>query len=100
MTIKPKHFRRLFGLAAVLFLVFISLGARLVYLQVVCHDRYRKIADYNTQSLSVRPARRGDILDAKGNPLAVSLPVKRVVANPAFMGPHYVEVARKLAPML
>jgi cell division protein FtsI/penicillin-binding protein 2 len=102
----PKHVRssrqvrRLCALGLVLFGVFVGLGVRLVFLQVFLHDRYRKIADSNTQSLSVRDPRRGDILDRNGNPLATSLPVKRVLANPSFMGPHYVEVARRLAPLL
>jgi len=98
--IHPAQIRRLLGLAAVLLVVFMALGARLVYLQVYSHDYYRRQADRNTQSWSVRQPRRGDILDLNGNPLAVSVPVKRVVSNPAIMGRHYVEVARQLAPML
>lgn len=98
--IKPKHVRRLLALAIVLFLVFTGLGVRLVFLQVFLHDRYKRIANNNTQSLFVRDPRRGDILDANGNPLAISLPAKRVVANPSFMGRHYLEIARQLAPLL
>ena len=98
--IKQRNMRRLRGLGLFLFLIFIGLGVRLVFLQVISHDHYRKIASSNTQSLSVRQARRGDILDVNGNPLAISLPVKRVIANPALMGPHYVEIARQLAPLL
>ena len=73
-----------------LFVILFGLGVRLVFLQVFLHDRYRKIADSNTQSLSVREPRRGDILDVNGNPIAVSVPVKRVIANPVSMGRHYV----------
>src|SRR5947199_364211 len=97
--IHPAQIRRLFGLAGVLFVVFAGLGARLVYLQIFSHDYYRRQADRNTQSWSVRQPRRGDILDVNGNPIAVSIPVKRVVANPALMGRLYVEVAHQLAPV-
>jgi cell division protein FtsI/penicillin-binding protein 2 len=88
------------ALSILLFVIFAGLATRLVFLQVFLHEKYRKIADGNTVSLSVREPRRGDILDATGNPLAVSLPVKKVIANPSFMGPHYVEIARTLAPLL
>jgi len=97
---KTPYLRRLLGLGAVLFVILFGLGTRLVFLQVFLHDRYRKIADSNTQSLSVREPRRGDILDANGNPIAVSIPVKRVIANPVLLGKHYVEIGRQLAPLL
>ena len=84
--INAKQIRRLFALAAVLFLVFTGLGVRLVFLQVLSHDRYRRIADNNTQSLSVRQPRRGDILDANGNPIAVSIPVKPSSGEPGVHG--------------
>ena len=98
--IDSKYSRRLIGLAILLFVIFAGLATRLVFLQVFLHDHYRKIADGQTLSLTVREPRRGDILDANGNPLAISLPVKRVIANPAFMGPHYAEIGRSLAPLL
>jgi cell division protein FtsI/penicillin-binding protein 2 len=98
--VKPKNLRRLFLLAALIGLVFLGLGARLVALQVVQHDRYRKIAENNTQSFALREPKRGDILDINGNPLATTFPVKRVFANPSFLGRHYVEAARVLAPLL
>ena len=94
---KTPYLRRLLGLGAVLFVILFGLGTRLVFLQVFLHDRYRTIADSNTQSLSVREPRRGDILDANGNPIAVSIPVKRVIANPVLLGKHHVEIGRQLA---
>src|SRR5213595_1806982 len=98
--IRSVHTGRIVGVAVLLFVIFAGLATRLVFLQVFQHDKYRRIADGNTLSLTVREPRRGDIVDAAGNPLAVSLPVKKVVANPAYMGPHYVEIARELAPLL
>src|SRR2546429_9201369 len=97
---KTPFVRRLLGPGAVLFVILFGLGTRLVFLQVFLHDRYRKIADSNTQSLSVREPRRGDISDAKGNPMAGSIPVKKGIANPALTGKHYEEVRRRLAPAL
>ncbi len=98
--IKAGHLRRLLLLATFLGLVLLGLGARLVVLQVVRHDKLRHIAALNTQSFALREPRRGDILDANGNPLATSYSVKRIFANPSFLGPHYAEVARVLAPMI
>jgi cell division protein FtsI/penicillin-binding protein 2 len=98
--VKPTHLRRLFLLASLIGLVFLGLGARLVALQVVQHDRYQKIAEKNIRSFALREPKRGDILDINGNPLATTFPVKRVFANPSFLGKHYVETARVLAPLL
>jgi cell division protein FtsI/penicillin-binding protein 2 len=44
--------------------------------------------------------RRGDILDVNGNILATSLIMKRVCADPTFVGSNQLEVARALAPLL
>jgi cell division protein FtsI/penicillin-binding protein 2 len=71
-----------------------------VELQVTRHEEFRKIAQWNRQSFSLREPRRGDILDANGNPLATCVPVKKVFANPRFIGDRYPELARALAPLL
>ena len=94
------HRRRLLILATLLALVLAGLGGRLVELQVLRHEKFKKIAEWNTQSFFLREPRRGDILDVNGNPLASSVPVKKVFANPRFIGSHYPEVARALAPLL
>src|SRR3954471_1059615 len=98
--IRPGHLRRLLLLALFVGLVYSALGARLVLLQVVWHDKYRRISENNTQSFALREPRRGDILDINGNPLATTFPVKRVFANPSFLGKHYIEAAHVLAPLL
>lgn len=98
--VRTSHLRRLFALALLLALALAGLGVRLVVLQVFHHEKYRKIAEDNTQRLFLREPRRGDILDAQGNPLATSFPVKRLFANPRYLGHHYGEVARILAPVL
>ena len=97
---KTIHLRRLLSLAVLLCLGLAGLGARLVVLQVIRHEKFKKIAEWNTQSYLLREPRRGDILDVNGNPLATSVPVKKVFANPRFIGGRYPEVARALAPLL
>jgi cell division protein FtsI/penicillin-binding protein 2 len=98
--IRPSDLRRLFALAILTGLALMALGARLVQLQVVHHEEYRALAENNRQRTFLTEPRRGDILDANGHPLATSLPVKKVVANPLFIGPHAAQVARVLAPLL
>jgi cell division protein FtsI/penicillin-binding protein 2 len=98
--IQPSHLRRLVLLAAILVIVFGALGGRLVWIQVVRHDHYREIAERNTQRVFFTEPRRGDILDARQNPLATSVPVKRLFANPRLIGPYSTQVAHVLAPLL
>jgi cell division protein FtsI/penicillin-binding protein 2 len=98
--VKSGHLRRLLVLAIFMSLVFAGLAARLVDLQIWKHEKYRGIAERLTKRVYFREPRRGDILDVNGNPLATSLPVKRVCADPSMMGRYYGEVARALAPVL
>ncbi|HKQ37059.1 MAG TPA: penicillin-binding protein 2 [Verrucomicrobiae bacterium] len=92
------HKRRLIVIAGLLGVAFAGLGARLVVLQVCDHERYRAAAE--RKQVFLREPRRGEILDANGNPLAISVPVKKIFANPKFIGSQYPEVARALAPLL
>jgi cell division protein FtsI/penicillin-binding protein 2 len=99
-VVKSGHLRRLLALAIFMGLVFAGLAARLVDLQVWKHDKYRVIAEKLTKRIYFREPRRGDILDVNGNPLATSLPVKRVCADPSLLGRHHRDVAHALAPIL
>jgi cell division protein FtsI (penicillin-binding protein 3) len=92
--------KRVLLLLALLGLAFAGLGYRLVDLQVVRHDELSKLAQDNTQREFWQAPRRGDILDAHGNLLATSVPVKTVCANPSLLGSQQVVVARALAPLL
>src|SRR6185503_1986812 len=92
------HKRRLVLLAGLLGVAFAGLSARLVVLQVCDHEKYRAVAE--RKQVFLKEPRRGEILDANGNPLAISVPVKKVFANPKFIGGQYLEVARALAPLL
>ena len=90
---------------AVLLLVFIGaafagLGYRLVDLQVVRHDELSAKAEQNTQREFRQAPRRGDILDANGNILATSVPVKTICADPTLIGTQSMAVAEIIAPLL
>jgi cell division protein FtsI/penicillin-binding protein 2 len=98
--VKSGHLRRLFALAILMGAVLVALGGRLVVVQVFSHEKYRRIAEVNTQRIFLREPRRGDILDAHGHPLATSVPVKKVYADPSLIGLHYERVANVLAPLL
>ena len=97
---KRTQYWRLLMLTVVLGLAFAGLGYRLVDLQVFRHQELKEKAQQNTQREFFLEPRRGDILDAKGNPLATSVFVKTVCADPVFIGNHQVEVARAVAPLL
>ena len=79
---------------------FASLGYRLVDLQLLRHDELAKLAQDNTQHEFRQPPRRGNILDAHGNLLATSVPVKTVCADPSLIGNQQAVVAHTLAPLL
>ncbi|HXJ74096.1 MAG TPA: hypothetical protein VNM37_14650, partial [Candidatus Dormibacteraeota bacterium] len=96
----PTHLRRLFIFAIAAGVGFAGLGFRLYVLQVLHHDRYRDIVGDNTQRVFLKPPRRGDILDVNGHELAMSLPVKRVLADPSLLDPYQPQVARAIGPLL
>ncbi len=98
--VKRLQYRRLLTLALLLGAAFVGLGYRLVDLQVWRHGEWSTIAQQNTEREFRLEPRRGDILDAKGNLLATSVPVKTVCADPGLIGDHYAAMARILAPQL
>ncbi len=98
--IKRVQLKRVLLLLVLLGLAFAGLGYRLVDLQVLRHDELSRLAQGNTQREFWQAPRRGDILDAHGNLLATSVPVKTVCANPSLLGNQQAAVARVLAPLL
>jgi len=86
-------------LLGLLALAFISLGYRLVDLQVLRHDALAALAQQNTEFQYFREPRRGDILDDNGNLLVTSIFVKTVCADPVLIGNQQAAVARALAPL-
>jgi len=71
---------------------------RLVYLQAIKHDEYSQIANGNRKSSLTLSARRGNILDSRGNPLAVTQPRIELGADPQLIEeedyPKFIELAR------
>ena len=88
------------------FLAFTCLGWRLVDLQVWQHSKLFAEAERTTERKFWQPAKRGDILDANGNPLATSIPVKTIWVNPERLAGQKLlpeapqMLARLIAPLL
>jgi cell division protein FtsI/penicillin-binding protein 2 len=99
-SVKPLQYRRLIMMAFLLALAFAGMGYRLVDLQLVRHEELQEEARKKTQWTVVRAPRRGEIRDIRGNLLAGSEPVKTIRADPVFLEPHQLQVARALAPLL
>ena len=96
----PMRVRRVMLVCVSLLLGFGVLIYRLIDLQVVKHAKYAHKAQQMTQRVVLIESRRGDILDVNGNPLATSIPVKRVLANPRYVGRYYLRLAEVLAPLI
>ena len=64
------------------------------------HDELSARAQRNTQREFRQAPRRGDILDANGNILATSVPVKTICADPSLIGTQALAVAEVIAPLL
>lgn len=94
------QYRKLYGLAVLLGGALGALGYRLVDLQVVQHDHLQQLAEFNTVRKITRLGMRGQILDRRGIPLAISQPAKTVCADPSLIGDCRAEVAAVLAPLL
>ena len=94
------QFRRAVLLLGFLGAAFAGLGYRLVDLQILRHDELSAKAQRNTQREFRQAPRRGDILDASGNILATSVPVKTICADPSLIGNQPAVVAHALAPLL
>src|SRR6516165_7938644 len=95
-----QQIRRALLLLFFLVAAFTGLSYRLVDLQVLRHEELSAKAERNTQREFWQQPRRGDILDANGNILATSVPVKTVCADPSLLGGYQGLVARALAPVL
>ena len=77
--------RRLRAALVVVLACFFALGARLVVLQVVEGDSYDRLASNQRERAVSFPARRGAIFDRSGNPLAISVDLQTIYADPAFV---------------
>lgn len=82
-----RYFVVLFGVV----FAFCSVGGRLIWLQVWNADRYKEIALNARKQIVAIEARRGDIVDSKGNLLATTRSVVEV-----GLDPHVVEDVDRL----
>ena len=90
---------RLHVLSAMFLGVGLVLAYRLFNLQVIEHERYAGLAREERFQTHTIPARRGALLDANGNPLAVSVAYAAVeIAGAEVKDP--AATAAKLAPLL
>ncbi|MBT3822844.1 MAG: hypothetical protein HOG04_15735, partial [Nitrospinaceae bacterium] len=96
---KNNFFIRLIVCGALVGLGFGALAVKLFIVQIRDRDRLVAYADRQLRrTLSVR-AKRGDILDGRGRPLAVSMDAPSLYANPrAVKNPD--ALSRKLAEIL
>jgi cell division protein FtsI/penicillin-binding protein 2 len=100
MKNRGQQLARLLAMLALVVAAFVGLGFRLVDLQVWRHGELAALAEKGSQEKIPQAARRGDILDANGNLLATTVPVKTVCANPSLIGNQQAAVAHALAPLL
>lgn len=84
---------------AVFSLAFMGMASRLFVLQIVEGPEYSKLAVAQRDSVITFPARRGAILDREGEPLAISIDLHTVWADPTHVEDPAAE-AKKLAPVL
>ncbi len=80
-------------------LAFVAMGARLATLQIVEAPEFAELAVEQRERDLAFPARRGAILDRAGEPLAISVDLHTVFADPAHVSDARSE-AEKLAPVL
>ena len=73
---------RLILLATTVFVCFGAVGFKLVYLHVLNRDHLVSYVDERRRTVQKEPARRGDILDAKGDVLATSHTLVELAIDP------------------
>src|SRR5512139_310546 len=98
--IPSSHLKRLRWMSVLFALIFLGLAGRLVHLQVFKHVEYGLKAQQNTHRLFLQEPRRGEILDVNGHPLASSSPVKKICADPYFIGPYAHLLSETIGPAL
>jgi len=91
--------RRLIALAALFALVFVSLFARLLHLQVLRHDHYERRAADVRRRVEYVDAPRGRILDRRGRVLAEDVPTYRLAAVLEDVDPG-IEAVERLGKVL
>lgn len=82
---KNNHIKRCFWIFLFLSLCYIFLIYRVVLIQAINPEYFIKKSEINLIQRKPIPARRGDIEDANGNKLAITIPVKRICTNPYYL---------------
>jgi cell division protein FtsI (penicillin-binding protein 3) len=88
------HWRFVLVVSAIL-LVFVGLGIRAAYIQVVSPDLLIQQGDNRTLRTRVNPLHRGLIVDRNGQQLAVSVPVRAIWADPKTIALAIQEAEKK-----
>lgn len=91
---------RFFLLTIAIVLGFGGILTRLSYLHVVQADELSRIAEARRQRAEIRYARRGNILDSRGNILAATRPVIELGVDPVSIKPEDYEKIPQLARLL
>jgi cell division protein FtsI (penicillin-binding protein 3) len=91
--------RRLTALFVSFMLAFTALAVRLFTVQGIEAPAYARLAVDQRKQQIVFPARRGTIFDRRGEPLAVSVDLETVYADPGLVDSPRA-TARRLAPVL
>ena len=81
-------------------LAFLGLMGRLVYLQAIKHDEYSQIAFGNRKSTLTLTARRGNIVDCRGNALAITQPRIELGADPQLIEEEDFENVGRVAILI
>lgn len=91
--------RRLSLILSAFTVCLVAAFARAGYLAVLEGPKLRRIAAAEHRSVEAVPAQRGEIVDRNGDPLALSLPAERIVADPLLIKEPDA-VAQRLSPLL
>lgn len=73
-TTEKKILYRIYGVAALMFLLAIFVGLKLLDIQIMEGEKYQQIAQERTYRNFTIPANRGNLYDSGGNLLATSIP--------------------------
>ena len=91
---------RLVLLATTVLLCFASVGVRLVHLHVIDRERLVTYVDRARSSIAILQARRGDIVDSRGDVLATSRTVIELGVDPQILLPEDEKKWPQLAQLL
>lgn len=81
--IRSKEFsRRALVLAGLKASLLVALMGRLYYLQIIKSEKYKTLSDSNRIRLSIIPPKRGKIIDAHGEEIAVNQNFYRILFDP------------------